>query len=262
MNAPAYSVAELMAIAISHELRDDDLAAVGTASEIPLCGMRLAQRLHAPNLWFIYGGCGALNSKSPELVEMAADFRNLRGAEYRAPLADIIDFEFTGRFSVICFGGMQIDRYGNVNIHAIGSDPLRPKVRGPGSIGLPFMGSIKRAVLYVQHHGPRLFVPKVDFISGPGFTGDPERERFRQPWARGPSVVVTPLATMDFATPDRRMRLRSVHPGHTIESVQAQTGFELAVDGDVPETPPPSAEELRIIREEIDTTGVLQRLIG
>ncbi len=106
-----YSIAELMATAIAREMRDDDFAAIGTASEIPLCGIRLAQKTHAPNMWFIYGGCGALNSKNPKLVEMAADFRNLTGAEYRAPLADLIDFEFTGRFSVLCFGGMQIDQY-------------------------------------------------------------------------------------------------------------------------------------------------------
>ena len=74
-------------------------------------------------------------------------------------------------------------------------------------------------------------------------------------------VVVTPLAIMDFNTPDRRMRLRSVHPGHSVEEVQAQTGFTLAVDGTVPTTTEPTREEIRIIREEIDTSGVLRGLI-
>jgi len=68
--------------------------------------------------------------------------------------------------------------------------------------------------------------------------------------------VVTPLAVMDFETPDRRMRLRSVHPGHTVEDVQSKTGFELALTGAVPETELPAPEQLRIIRE-IDTSGVL-----
>lgn len=257
-----YSTAELMATAIAREMRDDDFAAIGTASEIPLCGIRLAQKTHAPNMWFIYGGCGALNSKNPKLVEMAADFRNLTGAEYRAPLADLIDFEFTGRFSVLCFGGMQIDQYGNVNITSIG-DYAHPKVRAPGTIGLPFMGSVKRTVLYVQHHHPRLFVPKVDFVSGPGFVRDPALQRYRRPWAAGTSALITPLAVLDFETPDRRMRVRSVHPGQTAESVQAATGFELVVDaGAVPVTPEPTAEQLEIIRREIDTTGVLQGLIA
>jgi glutaconate CoA-transferase subunit B len=256
-----YSVAELMATAIARELRDDDFAAIGTASEIPLCGIRLAQKTHAPNMWFIYGGSGALNSKNPQLVEMAADFRNMIGAEYRAPLADLIDFEFTGRFSVLCFGGMQIDQYGNCNITSIG-DYARPKVRGPGTIGLPFMASVKRTILYVQHHHPRLFVPKVDFISGPGFVQDTDIEQYRSPWSTGTTAVITPLAVLDFETPDRRMRLRSVHPGQSIAGVQAATGFELVVDGDIPQTPAPTAEQLTIIRNEIDTTGVLQRLIA
>jgi glutaconate CoA-transferase subunit B len=254
-----YAVAELMATVLSHALRDDDFGAVGAASQIPVCAMRLAQRTHAPNLWFLYGGSGAVNSKSRELVESAADYRNLSGAEYRAPLADIIDFEFTGRFTVLFFGGMQIDQYGNVNMACIG-DYEKPTVRGPGSVGLPFTASVRRCVLYVQHHNPRLFVKKVDFVSGPGFGRDAV-ERYRPPWAQGPVLVVTPLAVMDFATPDRRMRLRSVHPGRKVAEVQAQTGFELVIDGEVPATTPPTPEQLRIIREEIDTKGVLRTLI-
>ena len=255
-----FSVAELMAVALSKELRDDDFGAVGAASQIPACAMRLAQKTHAPNLWFLYGGSGAINSKSRMLLESAADYRNLEGAEYRAPLADIIDFEFTGRFSVVFFGGMQIDRYGNVNMCCIG-DYDEPKVRGPGNVGLVFTGSVKRVLLYVQHHDPRLFVEKVDFVSGPGHPRDPETLRNRPPWATGPQVCVTPLAVMDFQTPDQRMRLRSVHPGHTVEEVQSNTGFELVLEGDIPETPPPTEEELHIIREEIDTEGVLRQLI-
>jgi acyl CoA:acetate/3-ketoacid CoA transferase beta subunit len=103
-------------------------------------------------------------------------------------------------------------------------------------------------------------VEKVDFVSGPGFGRD-AAERYRPQWAQGPVMVVTPLAVMDFDTPDRRMRLRSVHPGRTVADVQAQTGFQLVVDGDVPTTTPPTPEELRIIREEIDTKGVLRTLI-
>jgi glutaconate CoA-transferase subunit B len=256
-----YSVAELMAVTMSHELRDDDFGAVGAASQIPACAMRLAQKTHAPNLWFLYGGSGAVNSQSRMLLESAADYRNLEGAEYRAPLADIIDFEFTGRFSLIFFGGMQIDQYGNVNMCCIG-DYHNPAVRGPGTVGLAFTGAVKRVILYVQHHDPRLFVKKVDFVSGPGHLQDSKLDQYRPAWATGPQVCVTPLAVMDFDTPDRRMRLRSVHPGHTVEEVRKKTGFELVVEGDIPETPLPTAEEIRIIREEIDTQRVLRELIA
>jgi len=252
-----YSNAELMAAAIARELRDDDFAAVGTSAQIPICALRLAQRTHAPNLWFLYGGSGALNSKAESLVEMAADYRNLAGAEYRTPLQDILDFELTGRFTVLFLGGMQIDQYGNMNMVAIG-DYDRPKVRGPGTVGLAFTASVQRTFIYVQHHDPRLFVKKVDFISGRGHSGPEELARYRPRWAQGPTRVITPLAMMDFDTPDRRMRLRSVHPGHSVDEVQMKTGFELAITGEVPQTEPPSAEQLRIIRE-IDTSGVLRR---
>jgi glutaconate CoA-transferase subunit B len=252
-----FTTSELMVAAIAQELRDDDFAAVGTSSQIPACALRLAQRTHAPNLWFLYGGSGAVNPKASALVEMAADFRNLSGAEYRAPLADIIDFEFTGRFSVLFLGGMQIDQYGNMNMVAIG-DYDKPVTRGPGTVGLGFNASVGRGIAYVQHHDPRLFVKKVDFISGRGHSGPEELARYRPEWAKGPVCVVTPLAVMDFETPDKRMRLRSVHPGRTIDEVQAKTGFELAITGPVPTTEPPTEEQLRIIRE-IDSSGVLRR---
>lgn len=255
------TVAELMAAVMSHELRDDDFGAVGAASQIPVCAMRLAQKTHAPNLWYLYGGSGAVNSKAKMVVESAADYRNLAGAEYRAPLMDIIDFEFSGRFTVGFLGGMQIDQYGNLNMVCIG-DYAKPAVRGPGTVGTVFTSSFRRVVLYVQHHNPKLFVRKVDFVSGPGVARDAALARYRPRWSEGPVVVVTPLAVMDFRTPDRRMRLRSVHPGVTVEQVQAQTGFDLVVEGTVPETAQPTKEELRILREEIDTSGVLRRLIA
>ena len=106
-----------------------------------------------------------------------------------------------------------------------------------------------------------MFIEKVDFVSGPGHPSDPEILANRPKWATGPQVCVTPLAVMDFNTPDQRMRLRSVHPGHTVDEAREKTGFDLVCDGDIPETPGPTDEELRIIREEIDTDGVLPGLI-
>ncbi len=238
----SYATAELMAAVLAHELRDDDFAAVGAAAQIPMCALRLAQRTHAPNLWSLYGGSGAVNSKLPALLESAADFRNLMGAEYRAPLQDIIDYEFTGRFTVACLGGMQVDQYGAMNMVAIG-DYAHPRVRGPGTVGLAFMAAFQRVLIYVQHHDAGALA------------------HYRPTCAQGPVLVVTPRAVMNFASPDRRMRLRSIHPGQTADDVMARTGFALAMTEPVPETEPPTTEELRIIREELDPQGVLRRLI-
>jgi glutaconate CoA-transferase, subunit B len=260
MSDESYAPAELMAAVLSRELCDDDFGAVGAAAQIPMCAMRLAQRTHAPNLWTLYGGSGAVNSKLPGLLESAADYRNLTGAEYRAPLNDIIDYEFTGRFTVCFLGGMQVDQYGAMNMVCIG-DYARPRVRGPGTVGLAFTAAFQRVVIYVQHHNPRIFVPRVDFVSGPGHRDADALAAYRLPWAQGPVLVVTPLAVLDFATPDRRLRLRSVHPGHIADEVAAQTGFPLAMPDPVPTTEPPTPEQLRIIREELDPDGVLRRLI-
>lgn len=260
MPAYDYAPAELMAVVLAHELKDGDVGAVGASSQIPMCAMRLAQRTHAPNLWSLYGGSGAVNSRLPGLLESASDYRNLYGAEYRAPLNDIIDLEFTGRFSVGFLGAMQVDRYGNMNMVCVG-DYAKPRLRGPGTVGVVFTSSFCKVFVYLTHHNPRVLVPKVDFVSGPGFSNPEAWERYKRPWAQGPLLVVTPLAVMDFETPDRRMRLRSVHPGQTVATVQEQTGFDLVLPDEVPMTQPPTDEELRLIREELDPDGVLRRLI-
>jgi glutaconate CoA-transferase subunit B len=256
-----YSAAELMAVVLARELKDGDFTGRGSASEIPACAIPLAVRTHAPNLWYLYGGSGALNSKARQLSDSTGDFRNLEGAEYRAPLGDIIDFEFTGRFTVGFFGGMQVDQYGNINMVCIG-DYDKMKVRGPGAVGSPFTASIKRIVYYFERHTTRVFVPRVDFISGPGHAQTRGSAANRIPGVEGPVALVSPLCVMDFDTPDKRMAIRSVHPGVTVEDVVKNTGFELVIPKNVPTTEPPTHEEMTIIREEIDPAGILRNLIS
>ncbi len=121
-------------------------------------------------------------------------------------------------------------------------DPARPKLRGPGSVGLPFLPAVRRTVIYTLAHSPRTFVERVDFVSGAGDTAE---------------LVVTPLATMDFDPETRRMRLASTHPGVTVEQVREATGFELPAPALVREAPAPAAEELAELRR-IDPAGVLR----
>ena len=147
-------------------------------------------------------------------------------------------------------GASQLDAYGNQNIAAIG-DPLRPTVQLLGYRGAAG-NTINDATSYwVPKHGKAVFVERVDTVTGVGWDragalGAAER-RFVDL-----RRVVTNLAVLDFDTPDRRMRIRSVHPGVTVDEVRDATGFELVVDGDVPASRSPSDEELRLIRTVID----------
>jgi glutaconate CoA-transferase, subunit B len=115
-----------------------------------------------------------------------------------------------------------------------------------------------RYYLYSQVHNPRVFVPKVDYISALGWGDGPgTRERWHLPGG-GPRYCYTPLCVMDFDPDTKRMRLKSVHPGVTVGEVQSATGFELVIPDEVPETPLPTDEELEVLRTRVDPTGALR----
>jgi glutaconate CoA-transferase, subunit B len=150
-------------------------------------------------------------------------------------------------------GGAQIDAFGNLNTTVIGKY-WPPKVRLPGSGGGNDVGSFCwRTIVIMRKHDARSFVPKVDFVTTPGFLAGPgARERAGLPPGGGPYRVVTNLALMDFEPETRRMRLIATHPGVKPEDVVKTTGFELLVADKVGVNPEPTEKELRLLREEID----------
>ena len=125
------------------------------------------------------------------------------------------------------------------------------------------MGSLgKRLFYWNPNHSPRSIVEKVDFRSAAGYLGG-GNERAELGLTGGPELVVTNLAVLDFEPESKRMRLVSVHPGTTVEQAQEATGFELLLpDGDVPETAAPTAEQVRMLREDIDPDGMCKREAG
>jgi glutaconate CoA-transferase subunit B len=136
-------------------------------------------------------------------------------------------------------------------------------VRLPGTAGLGDMGSLGKRLLYWNpNHSPRSIVAKVDFRSAAGYLGGGD-ERAQLGLTGGPELVVTNLAVLDFHPESKRMRLCSVHPGTTVAQVQEATGFELLLpDGEVPETVPPTAEQVRLLRDVIDPDGMCKREAG
>lgn len=248
-----YSPAEMIAVLIARNLRDGEVVVMGAVPALPLAACRLAQALHAPGLWYIVGGSGTVNPTPRSLPESSCD-PGLAPAVCTLPLPEIVLLEGRGdALDVFCAGGLQIDAHGNCNLIAVG-EWARPALRGPGTVGLPFLPVTRRSVIYTMAHTRRTFVERVDFVSGPGHPADPGEERpYRK---QGPALVITPLATLDFDPVHRRMRLASVHPGVDVATVRASTGFGLP-DGNVRQTPPPTSEELRTLRG-IDPKGILR----
>jgi glutaconate CoA-transferase subunit B len=254
---PEYEIDELMCALMAREIRDGDW--VNHGAVVPLAGaaLMLARNTHAPNLDFFYLGT-VFNSIDPaenDLAKMMFD-PELAMTTSRSLIAhyDILSWTLRGNCDFQFLRPIQIDRFGSVNVSVIG-DPARPKYRFHGIAVADAMVLVRRVGLYVTEHDPRVFVDELAFRTGTGHVeAGAWRERVGAPGA-GPVSVTTPLCVMDFDTPDRSARLRSLHPGVSVEEVQAATGFELQVPDEVPESVPPSAEELRVLREVVDPLG-------
>lgn len=259
-----YSMAELMAIIVAREMAGDEekIGGGGAASIIPLAATRLAQLTVAPDLWLLGAGAGMMNGKFDTLPLGTWDPRLGIGAECRIYMIDVVDEGLQGQERervprVIGFGGMQIDKYGNINMIGIGPYP-KLKVRGPGTVGTIWLGS-RDVFIFTEHHSCRIFVEKVDHISGAGWL-DGWTSRHKVLNGRpGPYIVFTPICVCDFTEDEHRMRLVSVHPGYQVSDVVENTGFELVIPDNVPMTAPPSAWELEMLRTRVDRGGQLRR---
>jgi glutaconate CoA-transferase subunit B len=255
-----YTIDELMVVALARQLEDADQVCNGAASFIPVCAFSLARATHAPDLVWLAGAVG-LDAR-PRRVPASTLEAPLwhRASMYMPQLEDFWSYALNGRWlTKFCVRGAQIDRYGNANNSVIGDDYHHPKVRLPGSAGLGDMGSIGKRLLYwTTTHNPRTLVERVDFVTCAGWLGG-GAEREQLGLTGGPEIVVSDLAVMDFHPESKQMRLCSVHPGVTVDQVVEATGFELVIEGDVPETEPPTDEQVRLIREEIDPDGARLR---
>lgn len=253
--------AEIIATVIAHCVRDGLFTAAGTGCWEVAAGLRLAQLTHAPNLSFTLGGTAALNPALAYLPLSLNSEEGVRNCEAVIRLEVLFDLELGGAFDMMFASGLQIDRYGNLNL--VGSSPPgKPAFRGPGTVGLEFAPCVPETVAFFRYHTKQAFVERVDFVSGLGYGNGPgSRDRWGIEEKQGPKLVVTNLAVLDFCPDTQRMRLRSVHPGVTAEEVQANTGFDLIVSEQVPETPLPTPVELELLRTQIDRGGLLRTLV-
>ncbi|MFC1824584.1 CoA-transferase [Thermodesulfobacteriota bacterium] len=255
--ASEYSIQELMAVTLARQFKDEWWGACGAFSQIPMTGFMLAKLTHAPNMWWLSGGGGAINSEMA-LRDSSSDYKSISsGADAAISLLDIVSWEFGGwkkknAFAVV--GGMQVDKYGNTNMVCIG-DYENMKVRGPGTVGLIFSTTFHEIFYCINHHNANLFVDKVDFISSLG-RGERRREKGIK-GMKGPQMVVTSRAVFDFDEKTSLMKLKSVHRDQSVEEVVALMGFTPIIPDEVPETTPPTVEEVELIRNVIDPNGVL-----
>jgi glutaconate CoA-transferase, subunit B len=212
---------ELLADVIAGLIGDARHVAVGASSPIPAAAALLARERGRP-------------------------YVSLLGSRRQTFFTDggreLFDCAGQGRIDAFFLSGGQIDGEGNINLVAIG-DYARPKVRFPGSFGSAYLYYVvPKVILFRLEHSRRTLVEKVDFISAPGTSAD----NVYRPG--GPVALITNRCLFIFDRKQRRFALSSVHPGHTVAEVVEHTGFDFDRPGNVPVTPAPSPETLRILR--------------
>jgi glutaconate CoA-transferase, subunit B len=248
------SPAEMQAVLLSRDLKEGELGAAGASAAIPMAAMLLARLTHAPDLQI--AGEMFVNPRPRQLWNSMLDDRALGACEAAETFLELFGHSHRG-LDFFFHNGMQIDAFGNINLHHIGGTIHNPKMRGPGAANISYAATSRRFYICTGNHSQRTFVPRVDFITSPGYLDGPESYHAAG-LAGGPCLCVTPLAAMDFDPATLRMRLKSVHPWSSVEEVVANTGFDLGIGDTVVETPPPTETELSMLREKVDPKGLLR----
>ncbi len=250
-----FTRAEVCAVAVADAFRGDGEMLASSFGTVPAVGARLAKLSFEPDLLMTDGIAHLLENVLPVSGQTAPE----PVVEGWLPFRSVFDLLWSGRRHVVMIAS-QIDRHGNHNFACIGPH-AKPKAQLLGMRGAPG-NTINHVTSYwVPKQSAKVFVEKVDLVSGVGYDraaalGE-RASRFHEI-----RRVVTNLGVFDFDTPDRSMRLASVHPGVSVDEVIANTGFRLTVPDRVPETRAPSADELKLIREVIDPDGALNRELG
>jgi glutaconate CoA-transferase subunit B len=242
----AYRSAELMIAAAAREIKDGEVVFVGM--RLPLLAFALAKRTHAPEAIGLFENGVIRGTPSRELLYTMGDPPNIEGARMCCRMTTVMGLLQRGDVDLGFLGGAEVDRFGNINTSYVG-DPSQPKVKLPGSGGAGDIASLAKRFVVVVEHDVRRLPERVSYVTSPGNgSGGDWRARVGLPRG-GPAAVITTMAVLRFAKESGEAYLASAHPGIRIADVDANTGWDLKIADDCTTTPPPTDDELRIIRD-------------
>ena len=248
-----YSSTELMIVNAARLLRGGDVVFVGVGQ--PNLACNLAKRTHAPDLVMIYEA-GVIGAEPSRLPLSIGDPTLVSGALSVVSMYDIFaNYLQRGNVDVGFLGGAQIDRYGNINATLIGTDYTHPKVRLPGSGGSQEISAWANRCYVMTPHQKRRFPEKCDFVTSAGYLGGRAQRDAVGLRGKGPVVIVTDIGLLE---PDEtgELVLTALHPGKTAQEAVENTGWALKMAPTLKTTEPVTEKELRILREELDPTGI------
>ncbi|MBI3934549.1 MAG: hypothetical protein HY316_07625 [Acidobacteria bacterium] len=246
---------EIMAVAGARELRDGEVVVVGLG--LPQVATVLARRTHAPHLTSLLE-IGVVNTNPVDTPAGLADSRIFHGATSWSGFLDILGMNLhRGVVDVGFLGALELDRYGNINTTLLKEESGAVRYFN-GSAGGNDVASLAKRVIVIMRHEKRKLPPAVAHLTSPGFRDGKSRAELRLRGG-GPDRVITDMAVLGFDPATHEATLLSVHPGIRAGDVAENTGFALRIPQDLPETPLPTDEELRLLREEIDPKRVYLR---
>jgi len=242
---PVYTQSELMVAAASREIADGEVVFVGM--RLPLLGFLVAKSLQAPNAVGVYELGIIRDTVAPEPILTMGDLPNLYRSQWLADTRDTMSLLQQGLVDVSFIGGAQVDMFGNLNTTLTGS-AANITTRLPGSGGACDLACLAHRHIIIMSHEKRRFVPRVDYITSPGY-GDGKGWRESVGLVRGgPSAVITTLGIFSFDPQTCEMVLTSVHPGVTVETIKERTGWPVRISAGLSRTPPPTLQELSALR--------------
>lgn len=245
-----YNDMELMICLASRYLEDNSIVVVGTGA--PCAAAMLAQKMSSPRLMIMFEA-GGIGPMLPSMPISVGDSRTFYRGLAASSMPEVMETCQRGLVDYTFLGGAQIDQYGNINSTMIGDDHKNPKVRFPGSGGANDLASLCWKTMMITPQDPQRFTEKIDFITSPGYlTGPGAREKAGLPKDSGPYKVITNLCVIGFDEETKRMKVESTHPGIEKQTIIDNTGFELLWADDLTISEPPSPEELKCLREEVD----------
>lgn len=243
----SYTPQEMMVAVASREIRDGDLVFVGM--RLPILAYAVARNAHAPTARGLFEVGLMRDQPAASFLGTMGDPPNVAGALWATRMSNVMALMAQGRVDLGFIGGAEVDRFGNLNTSYVGS-PERPAVKLPGSGGGADIAILSRRWVTLMSHEKRRLVERVSFVTSPGHgDGTPGWRKRKGLLGGGPVAVITTMCVLRFPEQGGEAFLASIHPGHSVEDVRAETGWDLKVAHDVDETPAPTSSELAAIRQ-------------
>lgn len=242
----SYSASEIMTVAAARALKNNDVCFVGIG--LPSTACNLARLTHAHGITLVYES-GTIETKPRALPLSIGDGELCETALTTVPVPEMFRYWLQGgRMTLGFLGGAQVDRFGNLNSTVIGSYAA-PEVRLPGSGGAPEIASCCEQIFIIMRHTPRAFVERIDFMTSMGHGRTGKERRSLGIRTKGPTLIVTDLCLMKPEPDTNEFVVVSLHPGTTRDRVSESTGWKVRFASNVEDTPPPSHDELRVLRD-------------